>query len=36
MRCLDVKLVVHPYNQVVNSVIVGRVKRTSADSGGLE
>ncbi|KAE9364131.1 Nicotianamine synthase [Stipitochalara longipes BDJ] len=33
-RCLDVQLVVHPYNNVVNSVIIGRVKQASVDSLG--
>jgi hypothetical protein len=25
-RCLDVQAVVHPYNHVVNSLIVGKVR----------
>jgi nicotianamine synthase len=26
LACLDICMVVHPYNHVVNSVIIGRVK----------
>ncbi|KAL3419291.1 nicotianamine synthase [Phlyctema vagabunda] len=29
LACLDIEVVVHPYNHVVNSVIVGRVKARS-------
>jgi nicotianamine synthase len=29
--CLDVQLVVHPYNHVVNSVVIGRVRGRVGD-----
>lgn len=31
-RCLDISAVVHPYNHVVNSVVVGRVKCRSSSA----
>ena len=31
LACLEVCMVVHPYNHVVNSVIIGRVKPREKD-----